>query len=150
MANLRLKQVFGRWSDDNKVKAFNAIADDDLKSMLASDKEKAFETFKNKLGEEEFNAAFDSYYQTIKPAKKETSNEGKRVVVRRTPELIDKTIKGLEKQIEDNKLRIEKLKVEKEKLIEAEKFKNANKLKKQFDKMTDEEKAFFLNMTSTN
>lgn len=75
MANLRLKQVFGRWSDDNKVKAFNAIADDDLKSMLASDKEKAFETFKNKLGEEEFNAAFDSYYQTIKPAKKETSKK---------------------------------------------------------------------------
>lgn len=75
MANLRLKQVFGRWSDDNKVKAFNAIADDDLKLMLASDKEKAFETFKNKLGEEEFNAAFNSYYQTIKPAKKESSKK---------------------------------------------------------------------------
>lgn len=71
MANLKLKQVFGRWIDENKVKAFNAIADDDLKSMLASDKEKAFEVFKNKLGEEEFNAAFDSYYQKIKPAKKE-------------------------------------------------------------------------------
>lgn len=148
MANLRLNQVFGRWSEENKTKAINAIGDDDLKSMLTSNKEKAFEIFKNKLGEEEFNSAFSSYYESVKPTKNETSNEGKRVVVRRTPESIEKTIRGLEKQIEDNKLRIEKLKVEKEKLIEAEKFKNANKLKKQFDKMTDEEKAFFLSMTS--
>lgn len=90
MANLRLKQVFGRWGDDNKVKAFNAIADDDLKSMLTSDKDKAFEAFKNKLVEEEFNAAFDSYYQTIKPAKKESSKKESSKVEEIKKNVIDK------------------------------------------------------------
>lgn len=144
MANLRLRQVFGRWSEENKVKAIETVGDDTLKSMLTTDKEAAFISFKDKLEEEEFNNAFNDYYQTIKPTKKEISNEGKRVVVRKTPDSIEKTIKALEKQIEDNKLRIEKLKIEKEKLIESEKFKNANKLKKQFEKLTDEEKTFLL------
>ena len=109
MIDLKLKTIFARWTEDNRVKAIYAVGDDDIKETLNYDRGRAFSMFNDRLDNEDFNYRFQEYYSVLKKeADERKANRKKRVpkVPANRIEEIDNKIKELESQIA--KLRIER------------------------------------------
>ena len=58
MIDLKLKTIFARWTEDNRVKAIYAVGDDDIKETLNYDRGRAFSMFNDRLDNEYFNYRF--------------------------------------------------------------------------------------------
>lgn len=140
MIDLKLKTIFARWTEDNKVKAIYAVGDDDIKDTLNYDRGRAFSMFNDRLDNEDFNYRFQEYYSVLKKeADERKANRKKRVpkVPANRIEEIDNKIKELESQIA--KLRIER---EKEvNLLNEKMFKEARKM---LDKLSEEQRMSLL------
>lgn len=140
MIDLKLKTIFARWTEDNRVKAIYAVGDDDIKETLNYDRGRAFSMFNDRLGNEDFNYRFQEYYSVLKKeADERKANRKKRVpkVPANRIEEIDNKIKELESQIA--KLRIER---EKEvNLLNEKMFKEARKM---LDKLSEEQRMSLL------
>ncbi len=140
MIDLKLKTIFARWTEDNRVKAIYAVGDDDIKETLNYDRGRAFSMFNDRLDNEDFNYRFQEYYSVLKKeADERKANRKKRVpkVPANRIEEIDNKIKELESQIA--KLRIER---EKEvNLLNEKMFKEARKM---LDKLSEEQRMSLL------
>lgn len=140
MIDLKLKTIFARWTEDNRVKAIYAVGDDDIKETLNYDRGRAFSMFYDRLDNEDFNYRFQEYYSVLKKeADERKANRKKRVpkVPANRIEEIDNKIKELESQIA--KLRIER---EKEvNLLNEKMFKEARKM---LDKLSEEQRMSLL------
>ncbi len=140
MIDLKLKTIFARWTEDNRVKAIYAVGDDDIKETLNYDRGRAFSMFNDRLDNEDFNYRFQEYYSVLKKeADERKANRKKRVpkVPANRIEEIDNNIKELESQIA--KLRIER---EKEvNLLNEKMFKEARKM---LDKLSEEQRMSLL------
>ena len=140
MIDLKLKTIFSRWTEDNRVKAIYAVGDDDIKETLNYDRGRAFSMFNDRLDNEDFNYRFQEYYSVLKKeADERKANRKKRVpkVPANRIEEIDNKIKELESQIA--KLRIER---EKEvNLLNEKMFKEARKM---LDKLSEEQRMSLL------
>ena len=140
MIDLKLKTIFARWTEDNRVKAIYAVGDDDIKETLNYDRGRAFSMFNDRLDNEDFNYRFQEYYSVLKKeADERKANRKKRVpkVPANRIEEIDNKIKELESQIA--KLRIER---EKEvNLLDEKMFKEARKM---LDKLSEEQRMSLL------
>ena len=140
MIDLKLKTIFARWTEDNRVKAIYAVGDDDIKETLNYDRGRAFSMFNDRLDNEDFNYRFQEYYSVLKKeADERKANRKKRVpkVPANRIEEIDNKIKELESQIA--KLRIER---EKEvNLLNEKIFKEARKM---LDKLSEEQRMSLL------
>ena len=140
MIDLKLKTIFARWTEDNRVKAIYAVGDDDIKETLNYDRGRAFSMFNDRLDNEDFNYRFQEYYSVLKKeADERNANRNKRVpkVPANRIEEIDNKIKELESQIA--KLRIER---EKEvNLLNEKMFKEARKM---LDKLSEEQRMSLL------
>lgn len=140
MIDLKLKTIFARWTEDNKVKAIYAVGDDDIKDTLNYDRGRAFSMFNDRLDNEDFNYRFQEYYSVLKKeADERKANRKKRVpkVPANRIEEIDNMIKELESQIA-------KLKIEREKevnLLNEKMFKEARKM---LDKLSEEQRMSLL------
>ena len=140
MIDLKLKTIFARWTEDNRVKAIYAVGDNDIKETLNYDRGRAFSMFNDRLDNEDFNYRFQEYYSVLKKeADERKANRKKRVpkVPANRIEEIDNKIKELESQIA--KLRIER---EKEvNLLNEKMFKEARKM---LDKLSEEQRMSLL------
>lgn len=140
MIDLKLKTIFARWTEDNRVKAIYAVGDDGIKETLNYDRGRAFSMFNDRLDNEDFNYRFQEYYSVLKKeADERKANRKKRVpkVPANRIEEIDNKIKELESQIA--KLRIER---EKEvNLLNEKMFKEARKM---LDKLSEEQRMSLL------
>lgn len=140
MIDLKLKTIFARWTEDNRVKAIYAVGDDDIKDTLNYDRGRAFSMFNDRLDNEDFNYRFQEYYSVLKKeADERKANRKKRVpkVPANRIEEIDNMIKELESQIA-------KLKIEREKevnLLNEKMFKEARKM---LDKLSEEQRMSLL------
>lgn len=140
MIDLKLKTIFARWTEDNRVKAIYAVGDDDIKETLNYDRGRAFSMFNDRLDNEDFNYRFQEYYSVLKKeADERKANRKKRVpkVPANRIEEIDNMIKELESQIA-------KLKIEREKevnLLNEKMFKEARKM---LDKLSEEQRMSLL------
>lgn len=146
MIDLKLKTIFARWTEDNKVKAIYAVGDDDIKDTLNYDRGRAFSMFNDRLDNEDFNYRFQEYYSVLKKeADERKANRKKRVpkVPANRIEEIDNMIKELESQIA-------KLKIEREKevnLLNEKMFKEARKM---LDKLSEEQRMSLLEAIMNN
>ena len=140
MIDLKLKTIFARWTEDNRVKAIYAVGDDDIKETLNYDRGRAFSMFNDRLDNEDFNYRFQEYYSVLKKeADERKANRKKRVpkVPANRIEEIDNKIKELESQIA--KLRIEREK--EDNLLNEKMFKEARKM---LDKLSEEQRMSLL------
>lgn len=140
MINSKLKTVFARWNDENKVKVIETIGDDEMKSLLGYDRARAYELFRMKLDDEYFNGLFEEYYAPIKQA----LDEKRANVKKRTPKLPANRIEEIDQEIRNLQAQIAKLQIERTKEVEAEKERAVNAAKKMIEQLSPEQREALL------
>ena len=140
MIDLKLKTIFARWTEDNRVKAIYAVGDDDIKETLNYDRGRAFSMFNDRLDNEDFNYRFQEYYSVLKKeADERKANRKKRV-----PKVPANRIEEIDNKITELESQIAKLRIEREKevnLLNEKMFKEARKM---LDKLSEEQRMSLL------
>ncbi len=146
MADLKLKTVFARWTDDNKVKAIYAVGDDDIKDTLNYDRERAFSMFSDRLENGDFNYRFNEYYSELKKEAAERKANSKK----RTPKVAANRIEEIDNKIKELESQIAKLKIEREKEVNLQNERMVNEARKMLDKLSEEQRMSLLEAIMNN
>lgn len=140
MIDLKLKTIFARWTEDNRVKAIYAVGDDDIKETLNYDRGRAFSMFNDRLDNEDFNYRFQEYYSVLKKEVDERKANRKK----RVPKVPANRIEEIDNKIKELESQIAKLRIEREKevnLLNEKMFKEARKM---LDKLSEEQRMSLL------
>ena len=140
MIDLKLKTIFARWTEDNRVKAIYAVGDDDIKETLNYDRGRAFSMFNDRLDNEDFNYRFQEYYSVLK----KDADERKANSKKRVPKVPANRIEEIDNKIKELESQIAKLRIEREKevnLLNEKMFKEARKM---LDKLSEEQRMSLL------
>lgn len=140
MTDLKLKTIFARWTEDNKVKAIYAVGDDDIKDTLNYDRGRAFSMFNDRLDNDDFNYRFQEYYSVLKrEADERKANRKKRV-----PKMPANRIEEIDNKIKELESQIAKLKIEREKEVNLLNEKMVKEARKMLDKLSEEQRMSLL------
>lgn len=146
MAYLKLKTVFARWTEDNKIKAIYAVGDDDIKDTLNYDKGRAFAMFYDRLEDGDFNNRFHEYYSALK----QEADERKANVRKRPAKVATNKIEEIDNRIKELESQISKLKAEREKEISLQNERMVKEARKMIDKLSDEQRMSLLQSLMNN